>query len=108
MQQIAIVARLRPGMEPRAHNLIADGPPFDPAEAGLNRHAVYLAADEVVWVFEGPEVEQIVEDMIDLPFHWRLADAFAAWRPLLAGQPRIARPVYTWTREPESPKIACT
>ena len=34
MEQIAIVARLKSGAEPRAAELIAAGPPFDPIEVG--------------------------------------------------------------------------
>src|SRR5436305_6510370 len=56
------------GAEPRAAELIAQGPPFAPAENGLTRHAVYLSAGEVVFVFEGHEVEWIVDGMIDDPF----------------------------------------
>jgi hypothetical protein len=51
MEQLAIVARLKSGAEPRARELIASGPPFDPAESGFDRHAVYLSVDEVVFVF---------------------------------------------------------
>jgi hypothetical protein len=50
MEQIAIVARLKSGTEPRAAELIAQGPPFDPDESGLERHTVYLAADEVLFI----------------------------------------------------------
>jgi len=98
MKQLAITARLKSGAEPCAAELIAKGPPFDPAESGLSRHAVYLSAGEVVFVFEGPEVEWIVDGMIQNPFEWVVPAAFEAWRPLLEGQPRIARPAYAWER----------
>ena len=55
MQRIAIVARLKPGAEERAAELIEGGPPFDARARGFERHAVYLSADEIVFVFEGPE-----------------------------------------------------
>jgi hypothetical protein len=106
MEQIAIVAHLKSGMESQAARLIAAGPPFDPAEVGLNRHAVYLAADEVMFVFEGPQVEWIVDEMVDGPFQWRLSEAFDAWRPLVDGQPRIARVAYAWAREVDSTEVA--
>lgn len=99
MEQLAIVARLKDGAEPRAAELIAKGPPFDPAEGGLERHTVYLSAGEVVFVFEAQEVEWIVDDLVDDPFRWLVADAFADWRPLIEGEPRIARPAYTWRRQ---------
>jgi hypothetical protein len=96
MEQLAIVARLRAGVEPEAAELLAAGPPFDPAEQGFTRHAVYLSAGEVVFVFEGPEVEWIVDGMVDDPFRWRVIEALDAWRPLVEGQPRIARAMYVW------------
>ena len=99
MEQLAIVARLKQDAEPRAADLIAKGPPFDPSESGFDRHTVYLSADEVVFVFEGHQVEWSVDSLVDEPFHWLLSDALEEWRPLLDGQPRIARPVYSWTRE---------
>ena len=99
MEQIAIVARLKSGAEPRAAELIAAGPPFDLAESGLERHTVYLAADEVMFVFEGHEVEWIVDGLVDEPFHWPLRAALDEGRPLLEDNPRIARPTFSWTRE---------
>lgn len=101
MEQLAIVARLKPGAEPRAAELIAQGAPFDPAESGLRRHTVYLSADEVVFVFEGNEVEWLVDSLVDEPFHYALTAAFDDWRPLLEGNPRIARVAYSWTDELE-------
>jgi hypothetical protein len=99
MQQLAIVGRLRSGAEPRAAELIAKGPPFDPDEGGLERHTVYLSAGEVVFVFEGPQVEWMVDDLVDDPFRALVVDAFADWRSLIEGEPMIARPAYSWTRE---------
>jgi hypothetical protein len=104
MEKLAIVARLKSGTESRAAELIAKGPPFDPAESGLTRHAVYLSAGEVVFVFEGHDVEWIVDRMIDEPFRWPVTDALDAWRPLVEGQPRIARSAYTWQGPPERPE----
>lgn len=96
MEQIAIVAHLKPNAEQRARELIAQGAPFDPAESGLQRHAVYLAADTVVFVFEGHEVEWIVDRLLDKPFQWNVIRALEAWRPLVDGHPRIARAVHVW------------
>jgi hypothetical protein len=100
MEQIAVVARLKSGAEPRAAELIAQGPPYDPGDSGLDRHTVFLSADEVIFVFEGPEVEWIVDRLVDEPFHWLVTAAFDEWRPLLEDSPRIARPTYAWRREP--------
>jgi hypothetical protein len=96
VSQFAVVARLKPGREARAAELLQQGPPFDPAERGLQRHAVYLSATEVVFVFEGPDAEAIVSDLVDEPFSWLLRERFDDWRPLVDGPPRIARSAYVW------------
>ena len=49
-----------------------------------------------MFVFEGHEVEWIVDAMIQDPFRPMLSDAFASWRPLVEDEPRIARPVFSW------------
>jgi hypothetical protein len=100
VNRLAIVASLKPGAEPRAAELLESGPPFDPAERGLERHIVYLSVSEVVFVFEGPEVEWIVGDLIDEPFSQPLFAAFDQWRSLVDGRPRIARVQYAWERQP--------
>jgi len=96
MEQLAIVARLKPGTEPRAAGLIAEGAPFDPHAIGLRRHAIFLSAGEVVFVFEGDEVEWVVDSLIDEPFHWEVLAAFEEWREIIDGQPRIARVAFAW------------
>jgi hypothetical protein len=99
METIALVAHLKPEAEPRAAELIAEGPPFDPATLGLERHRVFLSAGEVVFVFEGHQVEWIVDDLVSDPDAWATHEALEAWRPLVEGSPRIARPAYSWDRE---------
>jgi hypothetical protein len=90
-------------MEVRAAELLEAGPPFDPAEAGLARHEVYLSAGEVVFVFEGPEVDGIVAGLVDDPFHPRITDALAEWRDIVDQEHvRIARPAYAWPRRPDA------
>ncbi len=100
MEQLAIVARLKPGTEPQAAELIREGAPFDPHAIGLRRHAIFLSAGEVVFVFEGDEVEWRVDSLIDEPFHWDVLAAFEDWRPIIEGQPRIARLAYSWADPP--------
>jgi hypothetical protein len=79
--------------------LIVNGPPFDAAQEGLTRHAVYVSSHEVVFVFEGHEVEWIVDDMATAPFRWNVLDAFETWRPIIDGEPRLAQLAYAWDRE---------
>lgn len=98
IHKAAIVARLKSGAEEEAAELLAQGPPFDPEERGLNRHAAYLSAGEVVFVFEGPEVDVALDDLVGYPLGRPLRAALDRWRPLIEGHPRIARPAYEWER----------
>lgn len=101
MRRLAIIARLKSGSEERAAELIAKGAPLDLEASGFDRHAVYLSASEVVFVFEGTEVDARLDDLIENPFRWMVSDAFDEWRPLIEDHPRIAREQYFWEREPE-------
>ena len=88
-----MIAQLRPGSEEQAKQLVAAGPPFDPATLGLTSHDVYLSPRSVVFVFEGPEVERSVSDLVNDPAS---SGSFSAWGPLLDGSPAIARSAYHW------------
>lgn len=98
MDRFALIARLKPGTEEQAAALVTAGPPFDPGDRGLARHTVYLSASEVVFVFEGEEVQWIVEEMVHEPAGGAVASALDAWRELVDGPPRIARAAYSWER----------
>jgi hypothetical protein len=106
MERVAIVARLKEGSGPRAAELIAAGPPFDLAETGIAHHSVYLSAGEVVFVFEGHEVEWMVDDLINDPFQPKVQSAFDAWRSILDGSPRIAREEFGWEAQAAAPATA--
>jgi hypothetical protein len=96
MTRLAVTLRLKPDASGRAAALIAKGPPFDPAALGLERHGVYLSHGEVVFLFEGPQVEWIVDELVS-----RDPDAlvFQEWQDLIDGIPRLAQETYFWQRE---------
>jgi hypothetical protein len=98
MDRVALVARLKPGSEERAAELIEHGPPFDPAERGFDRHTVYLSAGEVVFVFEGKEVEWMLDEMVSGVSERDLPPTLEQWRDLVEGPPRIARAAFVWER----------
>lgn len=93
MQRIVFVGRLTPGSEAAAADIVHSGPPFDPSEFGIARHGVYLGGAEVVFVFEGSDVEQELRDLINDPV---ASPAFAVWGPLLEGTPSIAHERFCW------------
>jgi hypothetical protein len=98
MNRLLIVARLKDGAHEEAEALLRQGPPFDPEDLGLHRHSAYLTAGEVVFVFEAPEVEWIVNDLIDDPV---IAAFLAPWQKLVDGPPRLAHERFYWSRADE-------
>jgi hypothetical protein len=96
MERVAIIAHLKEGSEQRVADLVEAGPPFDLADAGIVRHSVYISAHEAVFVFEGHEVEWIVDQLIDEPFHYELRRVLEQWREIVDGQPRVARERFGW------------
>jgi hypothetical protein len=106
MERVAIIARLEEGNEQRAIELVEAGPPFDLAGSGIARHNVYVSSSEVVFVFEGHQVEWIVDDLIDEPFNYELRQALDQWREIVVGQPRIAREQFGWQLEDREPDMA--
>jgi hypothetical protein len=96
MNRLVIAARLLPNTHDQAEALLRRGPPFEPGAIGLHLHGAYLTASEVVFVFEAPEVEWIVSDIGNDPI---LSTAFAPWRAILDGPPRVAHELYFWSRD---------
>ena len=98
MKRLMIVARLRDDAHDEAEALLREGPPFQPEQVGLERHSAYLTASEVVFVFEAPEVEWKVNELIDDPV---IAPFFTPWEKLIDGTPRLAHERYHWSRADE-------
>jgi hypothetical protein len=96
MERVAIIARLKEGSEQRAVDLVRAGPPFDLTDAGIVGHSIYISATNVVFVFEGHEVEWIVDQLIDEPFHYDLHRALEQWREIVEGQPHVAPERFGW------------
>jgi len=106
MERVAIIAHLKAGSVTRAAELIAKGAPYDLASTGIVRHSVYLSANEVVLVFEGHQVEWMVDDLIDEPLHPEIQSALEQWRAIVDEPPRIAREQFGWERSEEDEKPA--
>ena len=99
VERLVVTLKLRKGTQEKAARLIAAGPPFDPGDLGLARHAVYLGNDLVIFAFEGKDVEERVRMVIDDPVR---SASFVAWVPLLAGRPALAYEVYYWEADDQS------
>ena len=103
MERVAIIARLKEGSEQRVAELVGAGPPFDLTNTGIVRHSIYISPSEAVFVFEGPEVEWIVDQLIDEPFRYELHRALEQWREIVDGQPRVARVRFGWQLDEAEP-----
>ncbi len=97
MSRLVLVATLRPGAEAKAAALLEAGPPFNPTSVGLLRHFAFLTGSEVVFLFEGHEVEWTVDDLVNHPI---VAASLEPWKKLAVGEPRIAQELYAWERVP--------
>ena len=99
MSRLVLVARLRPGAQAKAAALLENGPPFNPVSVGLAGHFAFLSSEEVVFVFEGPEVEWTVDDLVNHPI---AAAALEPWRKLGDGLPRVAEELFVWESRQEA------
>jgi hypothetical protein len=106
MERLAIIARLKEGSQQRAAELVEAGPPFDLTQTGIIRHNIYLSAHDAVFVFEGHQVEWIVDQLIDDPFHYELHRALEQWREIVDGQPHVARERFGWQLDDAAPTPA--
>jgi hypothetical protein len=94
-ERVSLIVPLKKDRIEEARALVAAGPPFDPESKGLERHEVFLNESEAVFVFEGPNTTDVVQQLARDPAAWRAA---MKWRPLLSGSPRLARSAYVWRR----------
>ena len=70
-EQVAVIVPLKRGQLARVQELVAQGPPFDPAALGLTRHQVFLSAREVTFIFAGEHVRATLEHATSDPTLWQ-------------------------------------
>ena len=95
IERVAIVARLTEGSFERARRILAEGAPYDLAEAGFQRHSIFLVERAVVFVFEGRAVEAAIRELLNNP---AISGLFSTWGPLLEGTPSLAHEEFHWER----------
>ena len=93
-RKATVVVSLKEGAIDRVRELVAQGPPFDPAETPLMRHELFLTPREAIFVFEA-ETEDGLRTLLGRLDIWAAA---AAWGELVAGPPRLADIAYAWER----------
>ena len=97
--RLVVILPLKQGALGRARELIAAGPPFDPAQAGLARHRVFLLEHEAIFLFEPAHDDQKLQELLSRPDLWAAAET---WRELASGPPLLAEDVYDWERAAEA------
>lgn len=103
MERVVIILRLKDGAQRQAAELVASGAPFDLQASGFVRHGVYVSTREVAFVFEGPDVEWLVDALVFDPFQWMVSEAIEKWRPLVEEHPRVARETFFWQAKEPAP-----
>jgi hypothetical protein len=99
MERYIIAARLKPGKSAEAERALAQGPPFDPGEAGLSSHAAYLTDDAVYLLFEGEAARTTAlrlarEHLVDVSRWQAIVNGLPS---TVAEVPQDARSVYRWS-----------
>jgi hypothetical protein len=99
VDRVVLVARLQPGSQERAQELLAqkasstDEPAFD-------RVTTYLSESEVVFVLEGDDVDESVRAIFNDPV---ASTVISPWLALFDGPLHGAREVFAWERERARP-----
>jgi hypothetical protein len=103
-RRVALVLPIEPGSHDAVRELLAGGPPFDPDEIpGLERHEVFLTADEVVFTFDADLSDRALDALVAAPELWSAA---VAWREHIAGPPRLAESAFSWLRAAEPDELS--
>jgi hypothetical protein len=93
-RRATVVLPLKNGAIERVGELVAHGPPFDPAKTSLTRHQLLLTPQEAIFIFE-VGTDEGLSDLLSQLDVWAAA---VAWRDLVAGPPRLAEVAYDWER----------
>jgi hypothetical protein len=92
-QLVGIVVPLRKRALADAAALIEQGPPFDLAALGIERHDVLLSEREVIFLFEGAQLAETMQQLLRDPSVWQAA---SGWSRLIAGRPRLTEQRFGW------------
>ena len=94
MSRIAFVSEIRPGRKADLERILSEGPPFDLAGAGFERHRVFVGDHDAVFLFEGVNPLKAVQS---LATQRALTEQISKMMGILAA-PRFLGEVYAWDR----------
>jgi hypothetical protein len=98
VRRFVVTVQLARGAEKKVREILREGPPFDLEGSSLERHFVFVASDELVFLFEGDGADEEAERLLKDP---RVLGEAGRIRAYLAGKPRVPEEVFGWER-PES------
>jgi hypothetical protein len=94
--RIAVAAKIRPGSRAKLEQMLSEGPPFDLADAGFDRHQIYLGDEDVFFLFEGGSpisaVKRLAAERSLMSHVLRMAGVVSA--------PHLLAEAYSWDRTP--------
>ncbi len=90
---IAVVVPLADGRCDIVREFLEEGPPFDPAKIGLDRHQVFVTDREAIFVFETEKGARTLERLLAEPELW---DVVSTWEHCASEEPRLATAAYQW------------
>ena len=93
-RRATVIVPLKQGALARVRELVAQGPPFDPAETPLIRHELLLTEQEAIFVFEA-RTDAGLASLLEQLDVWAAA---VAWHELVDGPPLLADVAYAWER----------
>jgi hypothetical protein len=93
LKHVAFVVPLAPGKRAMAAAALAEGPPFDPEDAGIGFHQVLLTDQEAVFVFGLEKGAESLERILARDDFWAVV---GWWEHVAGGRPRLAEVAYEW------------
>jgi hypothetical protein len=91
--KLAVVIPIDAGSADIVRDYVAEGPPFDLRSAGIVRHEVFLAEQEVIFVFETSGGIRSLERILSDSEFW---EAIKAWEHIIRERPRVAGMLLDW------------
>jgi hypothetical protein len=89
---VVVTAQIRPGKRDELARILAEGPPFDLAAKGFERHQAFLGDQQLVLVFEG---ESAVTSVRALAASLPIAEVTRLGR--LVSNPQVLTEGHEWT-----------
>jgi hypothetical protein len=95
MRRFVFTVRLKPGSLGEVRAILRQSPPFDIESTTLERHQVFLAGDELVFLFEGLHADAELRGLLDDGAAFGGAGRLGAH---VEGPPRVLEEVFSWER----------